>query len=161
MLMNLDKKDRFAQIGNYAIHRHKLLYESTMYLLYWKSRGVIPALKKQHVSFELQQVLIHLMEHHELDNDLIELLSFSDIMLMEEVLRKAKVIESLGYKRPKKIILIESIKHRLYILQGSIGAGTESKEVYKECLELLQKLHSLDGISNYDYYRLKKVLKSV
>ena len=80
---------------------------------------------------------------------------------MEDILRKSKVIETLGYKRPKSVILIEQIRHRLFILQGTLMAGNESDEFYKEALVLIGKLHNMDDLSNYDYFRLKKVLKSV
>ena len=130
---------------------------------YWKSRGPITGkyTKAMHISFELQEFFIYLIENNIIDTELQSKLNFSDTLLMEDILRKAKVIESLDYKRPKKIILIEQIRHRLFILQSSIDAGNEGREIYKECLELIEKLHTMDDLSNYDYFQLKRALKSV
>ena len=158
---NIDNKDRYIQLGVYGIHKEKLRYKSQLQLKYWKSRGPITGkyTKPIDISFDLQQFFIYLIENNIIDE--LSKLSFSDSILMEDVLRKAKVIETLGYKRPKSVILIEQIRHRLFILQGSIGAGNESADFYKEALDLLEKLHNMDDLSNYDYFRLKKVLKSV
>jgi hypothetical protein len=160
---SIDHKDKYTQIGNYAIHKDKLKYKCTMQLKYWKSRGPITGkyTKPIPLSFNLQQLLISLIENHTLDKDLQKELNFSDTLLMEDVLRKAKIIETLDYKRDKNIILIEQLRHRLFILQGSIIAGNEGREIYKEALDLIEKLYTMDDLSNYDYFQLKKCLKSV
>lgn len=159
----IDNKDKYTQIGNYGIHKDKLKYKSILHLKYWKSRG--PITKKYgkgiSISFELQQVLLSLIETHSLDKELQKKLNFSDTLLMEDVLRKAKIIETLDYKRDKNIILIEQIRNRLFILQGSVYAGNEGIDIYKEALDLIEKLHTMDNLSNYDYFQLKKCLKSV
>ena len=165
LIMNIeakDSKDRYTQMGGYAVHKHKLYFKCQLQLKYWKSRGVINCMPKAFdISFDLQQIIIHILENNCIGDDLLSELSFSDTILMETVLHKAKIIETLGYKRPKSVIIIEQIRHRLFILQGSIGAGNEGREIYKECLELVEKLHTMDDLSNYDYFTLKKVLKSV
>jgi hypothetical protein len=162
LLMNTDSKDKYTQLGIFGIHKQKLHYKCQLQLKYYKSRGTIPAFNKTlEISFHLQQFLINLLETNDIDYDLLNELSFSNTLLMESILRRAKIIESLDYKRPKKVIMSEQIRHRLFILQGSIDAGNEGSEIYKECLSLIEKLHTLDELSNYDYFALKKVLKSV
>jgi len=158
----IDNKDKYTKMGGYAIHKHKLYYKCILHLKYWRSRGMINSMKKAFpISFALQQILIYILENNSIDVDLLAELSFSDTILMETVLHKAKIIENLGYKRPKSVIIIEQIRHRLFILQGSIDAGNEGREIYKECLDLIEKLHTMDNLSNFDYFALKKVLKSV
>lgn len=161
-ISNIDNKDRYIQLGVYGIHKEKLRYKCQLQLKYWKSRGPIDKYKKAiDITFNLQQFLISLIENNIIDEDLQNVLSFSDVILMEDVLRKAKIIETLGYKRSKSVIVIEQIRHRLMILQGTIQAGNEGNEIYKEAIQLIDRLHVLDDLSNYDYFRLKKALKSV
>jgi hypothetical protein len=160
--MEIDKKDKYVKFGSFVIQKPKLYFDKMLHVKYGKSRGVVVTFSKAiPISTELQQVFINIIETNTLDDTLIASLSFTDVILMEHVLRKAKIIELLGYKRSKKTIMIETIRHRLFILQASIVAGNEGSEIYRECIELITKLHELDDLDNLDYFALKKSLKSV
>ena len=156
-----DKKGRYIDFGILMIHREMLYLDGILLLKYIKSMAPVAKLKQQPISAKLQNLLIHIIEEQNIDDKMHDELIYSDAMLMEQILRRSKTIAQLKYRRrrPNNMLLIDEVKNRLIILQGSINAGSESQEIESECQELLKKLYDLDGISQHDYVVLKSAFE--
>ena len=156
--MKLDKKDKYEELGMFGIHRNKLYYDDILLIKYWKSRGPVKGVKQMPISSNLKECLIHLLENSTLSEKLVEELSLSDCNLMEQILRRSKIIGQVGFKRPKKNLVIFELRHKLYLIQLSMQAGNEGVELNKDAIDLLTQLYALDDITSFDYYALKESL---
>jgi hypothetical protein len=151
------KAKRYVDLGILCIHKPKLYYDSILLLKYIKSNGPVASLKQQKISDGLVNNIIHIVEHQEISAKLFDELNYSDSLLMEQIIRRAKIINQLNYvrKKPDRQALKGEIVKRLTILQGSILAGSDSSEINNECLELLKKLYDFDGLTRDEYFTLK------
>ena len=146
------KEINYTEFGIFSLHLG-MLNKNKLLVKYGRSYAPVPQIKQTKISNTFKYLIIDLLDTQKINIDLQKQLNDSEADLLELLLMKSKTIGLLNYKRinidPKK--LINTIKTRLTILQGSFGAGNENVEIINESKALINKLHLLNEISLNDY----------
>ena len=160
--MNKPKKaPRYINFGILCIHRDKLYFDGKLIIRYIRSKARLEEIPEQILSEPLQECLIYIIENQAVDDEQIDDLNSEDIVLMETIMRRARMTETLNYKKRKKSrqMIIKDTKTRLNLLQGSVTAGSDSDEINDEIISLLKKLYEYNDITKLEYDNLKDCFK--
>ena len=157
--MSIKRGVQYKNFGKFVINYDKLIFNQILLMRYKSSHGPIDGYKnKMKISILLADVLAGITDNI-VHYDLIEKLKYNELLIMEEIIRRSNMISELDYKRPKHDILINQIKQRLTVLQGSFSAGNENILINKECLDMISILYDYGELTEKNYYILKASLE--
>ena len=146
--MSQNLKKNYTTFGILQIH-HSDLYDGKLKVLYLTG-SPFPKVKSQKVSPDLQSLLLDLIEtnfENEIDDQTVQRLSERERNIFHTLLKGSGLQQRLKYTlKPRTIADIQT---RFELLQGSIEAGNDSKDVINEAIDLL-KLLMLAGKVNAD-----------
>ena len=137
--MNENLKKNYVKFGILQIH-HRDIYDNKLKVLYL-SGSPFPKVRSQMVSDDLQSLIVDIIEtnaENEIDNTTVQKLTNRERDIFHTLIKSSGLQQKLKYKyKPRSI---DDVKKRFEVVQGSIEAGNDSKEVIDEALDLVKIL---------------------
>ena len=131
-----EELQKFSKLGKAVIMTKKLFYENILSLC-MENGSKFPGFKNVKVSERFVEIIMQLLKGNKPSSHTLKQLDSHERELFDQMIYLAglhKHIEHTGDKT------IESLKHRLELLQGEIGVGNDNPELFKEIKSIIKRL---------------------
>jgi hypothetical protein len=151
------KDTYYIPFGKFVLDKKKLNDDNILLIKYPVSFAPVPKLRRTLISNEFKSIINDLFDTKRINTQTQKKLSIEELNIFELLLRLSGLIEVLNYKRITKSI--EDYKQRFRVLQGSLNAGNDSKEVFDEVKQIVSILSKNNVISMEDAKMLLECLE--
>ena len=127
---------KFAKLGKAVIMPKKLFYENVLSLA-MANGSKFPGFKNVKVSEKFVEIIMQLLKGTKPNYNVLKLLDIPEREIYDQMVYLAglhKTIEHTGEQT------IESLKHRLDLIQGEIGVGNDNPDLIKELKSIIKRL---------------------
>lgn len=127
---------KFAKLGKAVIMPKKLFYENVLSLA-MANGSKFPGFKNVKVSEKFVEIIMELLKGNKPSYNVFKLLDIPEREIYDQMVYLAglhKTIEHTGEQT------IESLKHRLDLIQGEIGVGNDNPDLIKELKSIIKRL---------------------
>ncbi len=128
---------RYVEFGKFVLHRPSLL--DGFINLKYKSGGVIPEIRKQQLSTELQKLFLDTLESKSINASLYSKLSKRDQVFFKQVVSKAGIARTLGMGVDDDNDFDDDDMKRFELLKNEYVAGNNAPQVMKELRQYVIK----------------------
>lgn len=145
---------KWCDFGVFIVNKEKLLFDNTVVFRYKKNKNPIRDMcKNKQCSPDICNKILEIIDS---DQIYLDNLIYKDYIYMENIIRRAKLMDTKEYKKPSNEVIVNMIRNRLQVIQGSVLAGNDNNEnMLDDIRELLQKLLQYDNtFTEADYYKI-------
>lgn len=145
----LKNENNYKEFGKFAINI-KLLYNNTLLVKYKKSYAPVPQIRRTHISDDMLDALIYLLDTNTIDYEKLRELDDKENELFKMLMMKSGLFDTLKYNYSKTREQLSDVIEEYEILKGEIEANN-NPELIKKVKNVLKKLRNYGKITEDEY----------